>query len=756
MAMKSRPSLFKAIMAPGALQRLYQLRQEGRPEAGARSRPAIALSLFLLATATALLISTAWVPHDVRSYLASRPDIHPVEESSQRWVASPMTYEECDFGPSCLGRLRSLAVPKASLGEIDTLQNAGPGKARLLVGLNLPLDAFAPLSSLQVVTLSLPGFNFYRADLYIDGTFSGTFYQGQRLAVGLETEALTKKTGDLRIEAVFEVLQSDRTLAGNRNQEGVLVASQGEFERYRDFLGTKRANAAGSMGHLSKIVLAIFCLLLFLIVDSSAESYGLALFMGFEAAAMGIGEGWLPIGYLGIDRVPVFVNFFYQMGDILKLFFLMQMARVGKVSAVPWLIIGAVVSVPYGFFMEYAGQHDITWVYKIPRSRDTFVGVVGAAVCLAAVYAIRGKSLPWRRAALLIAATAAAFEVINTWIAHSDLMRIYPQMKTLFTVFQANCGYLFALSTFLNISTLENRVKSLTAAAARADAIERELEIGQIVQRALLRPPELPGTVDLLCHHEAALYVSGDTYYAHWDRTRHVVSFLVSDVTGHGVQAALKASACNVLAKTLWEVDPTGQIDRFGAGEGRRLAELDRLTQKLMVEMDAIPDFNSLCGCEFNLQTGRLAIYRSNFTFPIVVSPREAFDEHEAPVLGEFWAPEVVASRNQEIVFKQLKRGSFVLLMSDGFMESSRDYKQFNEYLRRQLAHRETNVTVKSMTDMILRHEAFNRKLTDDRTLMVFQWTTGVTKVLSGDDSAEAESVDLRGTPAVWTKKDSA
>jgi hypothetical protein len=348
---------------------------------------------------------------------------------------------------------------------------------------------------------------------------------------------------------------------------------------------------------------------------------------------------------------------------------------------------------------------------------------------------LRGQKLPWRRTALAIAMIAAAFEGIDTWIAHSDAMRIDPNIGSLFTTLQANTGYLFALSTFLNISTLENRVRSLTAANARAEQMERELEIGQIVQRALLKPPELPTDVDLMCHYEAALYVSGDTYYTHWDKQRQLVTFLVNDVTGHGVQAALKASACNVLAKTLWELDHGG---RYPHGDGTRLAELDRMTQALLVEINAIPDFSSLCGAEFDLRAGRLAVYRSNFTFPVRVSPAVPLADGMEPYLGELWRVEIVACRNQEVAMRQLVRGTFVLIMSDGFLESSRDMKRFTTFLRSALAQRDAGLTASAVGELVMRYESIDARPVDDRTLMVFQWRPGAREVAQpqGDNVA--------------------
>jgi hypothetical protein len=681
---------------------------------------------------TVLIMAMAWVPSDVGSYIASRTDIAHVADSRLQWATTPVTTDACSMDLACLDRLSAGGFASRTLADIDAYVNQGTEPTYFVLRLTILPGALGSLSGQQSVVVSLPPFNHKRAAFFAARTHLATLLNGERLVSSVDTRMLTSAE-PLELHALLEVRPSDRPLAGLRNGEGVLVASRSEFEHYRDFLGAKNSSAAGAMGHLSKIVLALFCLMLFLIVDSSPESYGLALFMGYEAAAMGIGMGWLPSGFFGLEHASVVSNFCYQMGDILKLYFLFQMARVGGTSARWWLLLGTLVSLPYGFFMEYAGQHSITWVYKIPRTRDTIVGGLGSFVCLRALWSIRGQTLPWRKAALGIAAVAALFEVLNTYLAHSDWIRSFPTIQTLFTVSQLVCGFLFALSTFLNISTLENRVRSLTRAKARADEIERELEVGQIVQQAILKPPTLPSVVDLTCHHEAALYVSGDTYYAHWNDPDGVFTFLVNDVTGHGVQAALKASACNVLAKTIWENGAHG--GRPGSGE--RLVEYDRVTGKLLVEMNAVSDFNSLVGAEFTPATGELVIYRSNFTFPILIEPVVPLVEEPVDVLGELWRPSVLVSRNREIHRCTIPRGSFVLFLSDGFMESSREAKQFTDYLRRELAKRDDKLTCDAITDVVLRFEGFkNRRVVDDRTLLAFQWRVPYVEAVKADRSA--------------------
>lgn len=710
----------RSFISDGAMQKLYALRQEGRRSDGVRSRPTTLICAAMALLSIALLLSTSWVPTDVKAYIASRTHIFTMDDADLTWSATEFHYGACGKTTAdCHKILRTSGGVLQPLAAIDQMTNDKGEPAMLLARVKVASTFLERLADSKIIVVSLPNFEYKRAHLFRNGAFVSTFHNSARPFVQLEVQAL-EAVPVFDFELLMEILPSNRPIAGNRAQDGLLVASQNEFERYRDFVGAIRQNGAGQMGNIAKVVLALFCLLLFLIVDSSPESLGLALFMGFEAAAMGVGSGYLPLGYFGVNNTSVFTHYCYQMGDLLKVYFLLQMARVGPTKVTSWLVWGTLISIPYAFFRDYAGTNEIQWAYKLSLYRDTFVGTIGGIACLRSFWLLRSQTLPWRKTALAIAASAAFYEVVNSWLAHSDAIRIYPEVQTLYTVFQANCGYLFALSTFLNISTLENRVRSLTAAKARAEQIERELEIGQIVQQALLKPPALPDSIEIACHHEAALYVSGDTYYAHWDEQSKVVAFMVNDVTGHGVQAALKASACNVLAKTIWENDKAVQP---AVGDGSRFLEYDRLTQKLLVEMNAVPDFNSLVGAEFSTETGELAVYRSNFTFPVLISPKVALDDSFEPYLGELWTPELLASHNQVVERRVIRRGSFLLFLSDGFMESSRDYKAFTTYLRQALASRDANANVETITDLVVKYDGFDRRIIDDRTLLVFQWT---------------------------------
>jgi hypothetical protein len=105
--------------------------------------------------------------------------------------------------------------------------------------------------------------------------------------------------------------------------------------------------------------------MLFIFIDSAPESLGLALFLGFEALAIGMGQGWIDSKYN-----PFIIHYSYQMGDIFRLYFFLQLARIVQPNPRMWLIIGTILSIPYGFAKQMEVAWQIDGLPIIPRMRD--------------------------------------------------------------------------------------------------------------------------------------------------------------------------------------------------------------------------------------------------------------------------------------------------------------------------------------------------------------------------------------------------
>src|SRR5207245_1327409 len=143
--------------------------------------------------------------------------------------------------------------------------------------------------------------------------------------------------------------------------------------------------------------------------------------------------------------------------------------------------------------------------------------------------------------------------------------------------------------------------------------------------------------LEVHCEHEAAVFVSGDIYFVNWDKERQALTLLINDVTGHGVQAALKASICSTIADSIWaerqvRIDDVPEA-RFRTYDMRLHAFLSKVSNQ--------SEMIALVGGELNLQKGTLAFYRVNGIFPILVTPNGPGADHP-------WTVKVLPLKNRE------------------------------------------------------------------------------------------------------------
>jgi len=106
----------------------------------------------------------------------------------------------------------------------------------------------------------------------------------------------------------------------------------------------------------------------------------------------------------------------------------------------------------------------------------------------------------------------------------------------------------------------------ITASEGRLLSIDKELEIARQLQTSILptRPPELPGLL-ISAAYEPMTAVAGD-FYDFLPFGDHLIGFIVADVCGHGVPAALIASMIKVAAQSVngCADDPSEVLRRLG------------------------------------------------------------------------------------------------------------------------------------------------------------------------------------------------
>jgi hypothetical protein len=150
----------------------------------------------------------------------------------------------------------------------------------------------------------------------------------------------------------------------------------------------------------------------------------------------------------------------------------------------------------------------------------------------------------------------------------------------------------------------------------------------------------------------------------------------------------------------------------------------DKQLQAFLGQISDNPDINAMGGCEFDTTTGMMTFYRANFPFPLIIEPTTERSKAESSGhLGELWRARILALPNRTLVKHQLNPGSFVLMTSDGYLDTSRRTREFMLYLRRYLATKDASLNVDTVKSLFLRSDVFKKDLApDDRTVLVFQW----------------------------------
>lgn len=558
--------------------------------------------------------------------------------------------------------------------------------------------------------LSLPEFKYSSGTAYVDGLRMATFYNNEDIYISLPSS--TNTAADLRLIVEIKVGRAQRGMFNvTKDNLLVFVAQQPSMQKYAEFRAAKRTGAGKQLADIARVVLAIFCVLLFILVDSSPECLGLAMFMGFKAVGVILAQSWLPDWWTGSKFNFDIKNFMLCFGDIFQFYFFTQLSRLSKPDLRPWLLYGSIVSIFYAVlqhfdlsFLSIDGNREV-W-----RWRNILIGSCCLFFATAAIkYTFRQK-LYTRTAALVIASSGVFVQIFYPFVDYWPGVFNSDWFTTVYFVFETHTPYVFALSTFINISTLEQRVKSLSTELVLAKEIEREMELGQTVQRSLLRIPEIPLHMSVNCHHKPALYVSGDIYFINWDQGNSMLTALITDVTGHGVQAALKASICSTLAETIW----TEQSIRATDPKAARLKIFDQRLHRYLSRMSQTEEMLSLIGMEFDLNTGRMIFYRVNGVYPVVMIPSKNADGLTT------WQVDVLPIKNRETMDCMLVPGSLALLLSDGYLDSSRVIADFSKYLQ-DILHGREQISHTEAQQLILNFTGFSRS-NDDKTLLIFRY----------------------------------
>lgn len=214
-------------------------------------------------------------------------------------------------------------------------------------------------------------------------------------------------------------------------------------------------------GYLTRHMMGIFVILLFLFIDGSPETLGLGLFLGCEAVARSLDYQWI-----SLPHSLVIQHYLFQMGDIFRLFFALQLARIGPKSLWPWIKWGSILSIPYGAAMELSPLFYDVISPHIRTLRDLVGGLFCSWICWRVAAAIAKDQLPLRVIALSIAALAFLESPATILWDVTQNGHISELTRVSLGFYRTLSYYLFALSAFINISTIEHRVRVLSSVKA--------------------------------------------------------------------------------------------------------------------------------------------------------------------------------------------------------------------------------------------------------------------------------------------------
>jgi len=715
-------NLIRNILSGGMIAQIYERRRLKMLGQNSRTAANVVLVAGILLGLMTFVGGMLFVERDTHAYLKSRNRVTLLEHLDGQWQIGEVL--SCgNSAEECLP-LALDAVPvleSQNLNEIRLKSYPSTATKLYRLKLEIPSKSWQSLSEYLTLVISLPNMKYTRAVVFLDGVMQRNFYLSRPINFPFETKNFQGR--DLKVEVVLEAKPSEPFAVGN--SQPAFISTQSEFEKFGEHVALQRSGKGNWIAVVSRITLTLFAIAMFLLVDSSPESLGLALFMGFEALGIAAKQGWMPLTWLG-PWWDIFASaLFTNLGVVFRLYFCLNLARVVGPSIKKWLVAGFTWATPMAFYAMWSANKPGGFYNEIQSAAVLLLAIFGMASCVAMYLYIRRDALRWRKLALL----SAVFGSVPTVLLSLDsiLPSFITEARILDALYgaQFNSGFLLALSAFFNISSLENRVKALSLVQVKAKQLELELELGRAVQKQHMKIPKLPDQIVVDYYQSAASYVSGDTFFFNWDAKRNVFTFLLNDVTGHGVQAALKATICNVMADILW-VNGSGRPALEAQPLGSKISEYYQLLCKYFGERFQEDELHSVCGAEFYVDQGRLVLFRSNAPLPIIIQPKRK----ESEGATEFDVINLVL-QNQDVTSIDLAPGAVVILMSDGILSSSRERAHVSRKLSEFVANAASrDLSLTEIKAVIMEATTVQSSdVVDDKTVIMFKWQPSLIKL---------------------------
>ncbi len=702
----------KAFVSNAALEDAYEARRRIVLNKNNRSAMTVLVVGGILLGILAFVGGMIFIDRDSRGYLESRNRVQILDLLATDWKLAQIR--------GCSGKdvdclpldFTTVGEPQAvSRKDILNLNLTGEDTQYLRLQFTVPSTAWKNLSEYLTLAVSLPNMNYNKALVYLNGQMQRRFFLSRPIYFPLETKPLADSP--LVVDLLIESLPTKPFKLGLSRP--LFISTQHELEKFYENELLKTSGRGDWIALVSRITLALFAIALFLLVDSSSESLGLALFMGFEALGIAVKQNWLPLSTLGPWWDLFAASLFTNLGLIFRLYFFVNLARIGAGSISRWLTVGLLWAFPMALYAMMSANKPASAYPHFLNISSFVIGCAGIIICMRSYLFIHRMDLRWRRMALLSAAVANIPSLLISLKFIAPEIPLANEWLDPLNNLHFNSGFILALSAFFNISSLENRVRALTAAQTKAKQLEMELELGRSVQTQQLRTPSLPSGLTVDYYQSAASYVSGDTFFCHWDENGKVFTALLNDVTGHGVQAALKATICNVMADLLWAERGSSKHRTINDS---MIKSYHQMIGRYLNDRFQMRDIHSICGFEFLPEEGLLTFYRANAPFPILIQPPSD------PSSSDFVKVLSVPLKHAEVTTLKLNPGAIIILMSDGINFSSRENANIIRKLESAIGnHHKVDLEVDDVKKMIVDLTSVNgAHIDDDKTLFIFRW----------------------------------
>ena len=186
---------------------------------------------------------------------------------------------------------------------------------------------------------------------------------------------------------------------------------------------------------------------------------------------------------------------------------------------------------------------------------------------------------------------------------------------------------------------------------------------------------------------------------------------LLADVTGHGVQASLKATGCYMVARNTWQRRKNNELVVSSLNVRSKFQDYHEQTTELLTLFSETPEIAAFAGVEIFPRSGRACIYRNNFHVPVILDPDDAGG----------WIVKSYALGIAEVREIRIKPGTVIALFSDGFVDGSRQMSRLNRFIESRLGGFDGCAATlrKIFADF---NEQNTHRPHDDRTLVVLTW----------------------------------